>query len=193
MNTKKKVLLQILGWIIWFASQSISYLSELEHFPILPAAYNYLSLVVVFYLTFFCTSSLCKSFSVYKAASMRGFKMVFYILWRPPTFFIVLIPFIYAIGSWFYDGLMVKLGYLPYRFPDFLRYIEGRWAREDIYFCMAILIATFTFMYRRRDGIIRSQRAQNKLLLDHLTRNDQFLNDLDNEVKRYLNDQNENF
>lgn len=121
---------------------------------------------------------------------MNGYKMAWYIVVRWQTGVIAFIATAYPIVSWVYDGLMVKLGYLPYRYPNFFKYAEGRWARECLYIVLFISIAVFRFMYLRKNNVIRSQRAQNKLLLDHLKRNDQFLNNLDSEVRRYLNEEN---
>jgi hypothetical protein len=186
MRTTKKIALHFFIWVAWFASQSISSLIDIENFPIWPATYNYLSLIIISYLCYYLTISLCNSFSVYKAAKMNGIKMAWYILGRAQTALIILIVIAYPIGSWFFDGWMVNMGYLPFRFPDFLKYTEGRWGREGMYVFCAVTVAVLRFIYLRKDNIIRSQRAQNKLLLDHVTRNDIFLKELDEEVKRYM-------
>lgn len=186
MYSAKKFLLHFTIWIAWFASQSISSLIDIENFPIWPAAYNYLSLIVVFYITYYAVKNLCNNISFYKAAKMKGIKLVSYVVFRPQAAKILLIAAIYPVCSWFYDGFMVAQGYLPYRYPDFFKYIDGRWGRESLYICIAIMIAVFRFMYRKKDSIIRSQRAQNKMLFDHLNKNDKFLDDLQDEVREHI-------
>jgi hypothetical protein len=186
MRTTKKIALHFFIWVAWFASQSISSLIDIENFPIWPATYNYLSLIFIFYFVSNMTTSLCNNISVFKAAKMNGFKMALYILWRMQTVAVLFIAALYPVCSWFYDGWMVEQGFLPYRFPDFFKYADGRWLRESYYISIAVLISVFRFMYNRKDNIIRSQRAQNKLLFDHVTRNDIFLKELDDEVKRYM-------
>jgi hypothetical protein len=141
------LLVHLLVWLTWLFLQSLS-LFETWHLSdknIL--AYNYLSLVLLFYSVHYLAGKYFRQLSYSAFRVMNNRQKAGYLLLRRQVPAISFIILLYAIGSWFVDSYIFNLKY-----PYFFLYCSGRWNVEAFYVLTGIGLSCF-FEYAKRKNL----------------------------------------
>jgi hypothetical protein len=113
--TKKqmgKVFLRHLSiWIIWQTINSLRLLSIWNEVPKLPLLYNYLSLVILYYLVHYCALGYWEKISNFYQQGRKGWKKAYYLFFRWRVAAIFFFVGIYVVGSWFADRYLFHIMY----------------------------------------------------------------------------------
>jgi hypothetical protein len=193
MPRKKKILIHILAWAIWYLMVCSWALFSWNKQPLCPSIYNLTSLIIVFYSIRWAAGRYWKK--IEKETKMQVdnkgiLRAVFpnyrYYIMQWPVVIIVLIVFSYIVASWFMQNFFEAHGLAEPFQVNFYYYTYSRWQAESLYVICANIMAAIEYHFRK-------EKEQNKHLEELLThRNDRLLR-YDRTLKKYFDSNKDRF
>lgn len=155
----KKVLIHLAIWVLWYAGTSISSIINYKTEPWLAVFYNYISLAIVFYLSFLLSISYFRRVSISGGLRKMRKRWFRYFLFRREIagFLGLIIGNIFI--SWNADHLIFGEKLTLYLSNDFWLYADGKFARMAAYLSAGIAYAVITEIRRRKREIIAQKDA----------------------------------
>lgn len=171
-----KILRHVLGWCMWFTVTScFSFLWFLVYdrpLPIQPTVFSYLTLTLVFYLSYYTSYSYFRV-NTLGNESVRSSVFRYLFSWR--VIWLVLITGTYFILWWIADKWFVSHGILPGRQTDILLFMDGRFSRVCFYLAIPMYFAADDCLLAKKDKIIEGESNVGLVLMREMDeRNEQY-------------------
>ncbi len=167
----KTLSLHFLLWSLWFGLNSLSLVRDSRQLTTdqwLQLAWNYLSLVMVFYAITSISRSFFNNLSFHRIQSYRWPGKAWYILTRREVFYIAGITTLYVGISIFLDN--VAFGY---NYPDLFSHIDRRLSRVMPYIPLAVLYTLYQFQMAKMKGRLQKNNTRIYHLKDHISKLEQ--------------------
>jgi hypothetical protein len=148
-------------WLLWYSINSISIFAKISSFGSsawLQLAFNYLSLIAVFYAVINIMMRFFNRFSFIRYQSIKGHRAIFYLL-KIEIFCVVLVVALYIAIAIFLDGK-----YFGYNYPDLFTHIDRRLMRVIGYVLFAAGYAYYCCYKRKQQQLAKANNKRLKKL-----------------------------
>jgi hypothetical protein len=161
----KSVAKHAAAWIIWYNLNSLTLLtvdfSKLSIAGWLHLAFNYISLVLVFYSVVHIMQNMFKRISFVKYQNLKGLAAIKYLL-KMELIGVFLIVVFYVGIAFFLDRT-----YFGYEYPSIGSHIDKRFTRVISYVVTAVGYAYFLYYKKRQEILSRAKSVRIKNLEIH--------------------------
>jgi hypothetical protein len=155
----KKVMIHLSLWVFWYSSTNISAIVNYKQTPWAPAFYNFISLAVVFYLSYILAKRYIKHTDlVYGLKQEKKQKFQYFVL-RKEVAGILAVIFGTMFISWNVDHVLFGQNLNFYLSENFWMYADGKFARMAFYIGAGIGVALIYEIRRRKNQIIAQKDA----------------------------------
>ncbi|MBL7727286.1 MAG: hypothetical protein JNM68_06360 [Dinghuibacter sp.] len=155
----KKVMLHLAIWVTWYSATNSSYIRNYHTTRWGPAFYNFISLAIVFYISYLLVKSYAEQISLSEGLKKSRKSRFVYFFIRPQIAGLVILSICHIILSWYADHLLYGQQLQFFLSEDFSVYAEAKFARQSLYLVTGMSYSIISFLLRRKNEIIAAKDA----------------------------------